>query len=93
MNCPRCNGSKIISVGARYKCKDCHLSSQKNPRREKVPIKNRPTCPECGAGSPYLQGHYEDKRKYTCRECGRTYTDRPLPKNVAEVIELEVQIE
>jgi transposase-like protein len=93
MSCPYCEGNNIISLGARRKCKDCHKTFAKNPRREKVSIEDRPTCPECGAGSPYLQGHYKDKRRYTCKECGRVYIERPLPNNVAEVIELEVQVE
>ena len=92
MNCRHCGSERIISAGVRTKCKDCGTTSYKIQRRIKIPVEDRPLCPECGNSNPYALGSVDEVREWSCRSCGRRYRDRPTINKV-ELSTLEVQIE
>jgi transposase-like protein len=94
MNCPKCKGDNIISEGSRWMCKNCCKAFPKHLRRIEVPLKDRPKCPECGAINPYSQARDRTgERRWICRACGRSYSERTAQLVLNEIPNLEVQTE
>jgi transposase-like protein len=94
MNCPRCQSENIKSYGGSWKCKDCLKAFSKHRRLMSIPLKDRPKCPECRADNPYVDSKGVDgERRWSCRACGRSYSERTARLVLNEIPNLEIQTE
>jgi transposase-like protein len=96
IKCIHCGSSRIASHGPNYRCKEegCGKVFRKNFRRRRISPKERPPCPDCGAGNPYSDGSNE----WVCRVCGRNFTDKSeatksINSDMVFIDSLEVQVE
>ena len=91
-SCKHCGSDRTISKGRNIKCKDCRRLSPKISRHIKIPIGDRPLCPECGTSNPYSAGSREGMRFWSCRVCGREYSAQS-ERDKVELLNMEVQTE
>lgn len=90
--CPSCSSSKLRSKGLRWACSKCGKQFNKITRRRIVPKREqRPSCPECGAGKPILDGRsLRGEERYVCIRCGRNYQEGMSGLNK---MQMEVEVE
>lgn len=100
--CPYC-GSKLRKAGysklgyREYYCKSCNRSCTENAegipqKRETFKEINKDiVCPSCGSDNLRLSGKRDNRKKFSCKSCGRTFIEgsnirRHSKKEIIEII-------